>query len=165
MAREITEEDRLIGQSIWEVARTSFPSKGALAKQLGVSAQYLNAYLSGTNRPGIVFLKKLADAGVDITKIKGTEELRNFAVRDASIPAIHAGAIRLLGKRRLEEIAKTVEATPREIEDWDLGKQQPNHRQLALLFNELYKAAAAISQFPQASPAGKGTRLRQGNDI
>lgn len=66
-----------------------------------------------------------------------------IAIPIEEVPPIKTFALDLMG-RIPDDLAEDVAASPKQVREWKSGKAQPSHRQLALLFNELTKAAAAI---------------------
>jgi len=136
MAREITPEGRAVGQKIWEAAHNKYATKGALAKAIGVTPQYLNAYLSGTNRPGIVFFRKLSEAGIDVSSIPGAEDLEPFIHPMAQIPGLSAALADAMDvmRRTPATLARAIGVDASDVESWIKGDGQPGYEALGKLF-------------------------------
>lgn len=146
MAREISVSDREVGDAIWELARKKFATKASLARELSVSAQYLNAYLSGAKRPGILFFKKLADIGLDVSVLPGAEQVKPFISPTPQIPrfasALH-DAMQAM-RRTPSTLARAVGVDEEIVNEWLSGKEQPGYEALGTLF--VLTAQAAVTR-------------------
>lgn len=126
---------------------TRFGSLKEFAKNLGITPQNLNGYLSGERRPGRVFLTRLAESGFDVSKLLDTRIDVSGGVQAESLhddlPPLAFGAAFTLLSLPAEAIADQVEASPKQVQSWIDKKAVPSHRQLALLFNLVAFAGVA----------------------
>jgi len=80
------------------------------------------------------------------------EKSHNASTSDCQLPALRLrDAFKVLGEP--DEVAADVGATPKQMRDWMNGKSQPSPDQLALLFNEVARAAATIANVMAKSKA------------
>lgn len=124
-----------------------FGSMKEFSKNLGITPQNLNGYLSGERKPGRVFLARLAEIGFDVSILLDTRtDLQAGTPATSSpgdLPPLALGAAFTLLPLPVEAIADQVEATPKQVQSWIDKVASPSHRQLALLFNLVAIAGVA----------------------
>ena len=94
------------------------------------------------NREGIsldVFIPKLTD-GEMVFVLRG----RDLPPRQLDVPKVRFSLMALQALDDLDTLARDVEVIPATLRGWTQGKGQPTHRQLALLFNEVSRAAGLL---------------------
>lgn len=129
------------------VIKGSGKTQKEIGEKAGVSPATLNNYLRGAYSPTFDFLQVVAqECGTSIAYLAGeTDDGDCSAAQNSSalLPSLRLrDAFKVLGSP--EEVARDVEATPKQVRDWISGKTQPSPHQLALLFNEMARAAATL---------------------
>jgi transcriptional regulator with XRE-family HTH domain len=162
MAREISQEDRSVAAAIKDFGKLKFGTMAAFAGAMNVSTQYLNAYTSAAKRPGPVFMQRLAELGFDMTEIPDSYKTKVYSLSQNTPSAANSplptlrfhDAFKVLGAP--EDVALDVEASPTQVRNWISGKAQPSPHQLALLFNEVSRAAATLANALMKAHCGYG---------
>lgn len=133
------------GSRLKSWGKQQFKSLAALADGLGISPQHLSAYFGGKRKPSIETLAQLHEMGADLNfLIGGSSTIRVSEEPIITLPVLKSSAFAAMN-RTPEDLAEDVEATTDQVRAWMAGSAHPSHRQLALLFNELAKAATALA--------------------
>lgn len=134
-----------------ERLRAVIKASGKTQKEIGakasVSPATLNNYMRGEYSPSLDFLHVVAqECDTTVAYLAGEVDEAGGIARSPSSPSLPAlrlrDAFKVLGEP--DEVAADVGATPKQVRDWMSGKAQPSPEQLALLFNEVARAAAVL---------------------
>lgn len=135
-----------------ERLRAVIKASGKTQKDIGAKAKVspatLNNYLRGEFSPNFDFLQVVAqECGTTISYLAGETDESGCGMMQGPVdplpPLRLRDAFKVLGAP--DDVAADVDATPKQVRDWMSGKAQPSPQQLALLFNEVARAAATIA--------------------